>query len=570
MGEMPANSTGARSRWDRLDLILLLAVLGVAGALRSWKFSELGLDHFDVGGYAMSALALATGDLSDLYPLQRLLSPPLWFVLAGLVMKLSPASGDAAMLGLVVAIGALSCGLLYVVGRRWLGRLAGLSAATLLALSDFHIGLSRSALTDVLFTFLLIAALGLYAEAENRESFGWALLAGVATGLAWNTKYHGWLAGAIAGTALLPHLLKADWARFRRGLLRVVVAAAVATALYLPWVAWVENQDGGYAYLASYQSNYLDAANLLSNIKRHYYFQAYLSGWPSLLAVPLALVVGFAWRRRLDAVALGWLAASVLVGHAFGLTVLAGMLAVAGGLALARRRDPGVWTLLAYALVFSVLSPLYKPYARLLLPWVGAIFLLAGAGIAALINSRDTASTRGPSGRFQLAGAAALCGVAVAGLLLMTPPPRGATYRASNGLSRAAEALLPRIDTERPVVVLGEPAVVYYLRRAGIEARHIRLPDGIYHHYREGDELQAVVGRYSRHRLLSWAEGHPGALTPVATAEARGIGDMRLLDDFGPWNAADFDTGTRPEYDLDLFRLKAPPPPDQLPGLPVN
>jgi 4-amino-4-deoxy-L-arabinose transferase-like glycosyltransferase len=70
-------------------------------------------------------------------------------------------------------------------------------AALGLALSDFLVLYSRTALTDVLFVTLFVTALAAFTLAETRKSTWWAVLAGAATGLAWNTKYHGWLAAAI-------------------------------------------------------------------------------------------------------------------------------------------------------------------------------------------------------------------------------------------------------------------------------------------------------------------------------------------------------------------------------------
>ena len=90
----------------------------------------------------MSAQALAAGLPDGLYPLQHYLSPPVFFVLGGLLMALFGTS-DYVMLCLSAGFGTLTAPLVFLLGRQWNGRAAGASAGLLVALSGFHVTFSR-------------------------------------------------------------------------------------------------------------------------------------------------------------------------------------------------------------------------------------------------------------------------------------------------------------------------------------------------------------------------------------------------------------------------------------------
>ena len=80
--------------------------------------------------------------------------------------------------------------LCWWTAREWFGKSAGVAAAVLCALSDYHAAFSRTSLTDVFmgFWFLLAVYLAWLALVENRKLI--ALAAGAATGIAWCTKYN--------------------------------------------------------------------------------------------------------------------------------------------------------------------------------------------------------------------------------------------------------------------------------------------------------------------------------------------------------------------------------------------
>jgi 4-amino-4-deoxy-L-arabinose transferase-like glycosyltransferase len=542
---------GARLRWD--VVLLALATL----VLRVIVFDRLGVDHFDEGGYAMSAAAIAAGEAPrGLYPLLHFLSPPLFFGAGAALMALFGTTSASTLFGLSVAAGVATVVAVYLVGRRWFGRAAGGAAALAVALSDFHILYSRAGLTDALFVALFVMALGAFARAEDRRSLGAAALAGLLTGLAWNTKYHGWLAGAVAVAALLPAFAAAA-PRDRRSLvLRLVIAGAVALALYVPWVLYVDGQPGGYSRLTAEHASYLKPASLVQNTLAQLRAQLYLEGWTARLA-PLALVgwiaVVHASARR--AGTLVWAASLTILTLALGATAVLGMLAIGGAIILVKRhgwRWTPHWFALAFFGVFTLLTPLYTPYPRLLLPWLAAAALLAGVTVEWLVL------TEFPS-RVRIAALATVALVTVVLLATRGVTPAAVPWRPRDQLRVGAEEVNRLAGGSEPIVVLGEPGVVFYLRRLGREAWHVDRPDDALRYVTSGMPFYFVGGLYSRRikgprSLAAWMEQHPEGVA-AGIAHVGDMSDVRLLDDFSPNGARRFRREARDDYDLRVYRV---------------
>ena len=544
--------------WGWPDTILVFLLLLVAAGLRFWAYGRLGIDHYDEGGYAMSATAVYEWRADWLYPLQHLLSPPLFFFLSGLGMKLFGAPTDIALMLTSSVAGTLTVGVVYMLVRGTYSREAGLVAGILIALADFHISFSRAGLTDITFCLFFLLALMAYIKAEKQESYTWAIVAGILTGLAWNTKYHGWLAGVIAGAALLPYLLQRDWYRFRTGFTRVLTAALIATAMYIPWVLYVETQEGGYLYLAEYQSNYLQPANVLQNIISHVRFQYYLDGWSGMLAPLLGLVAVAIYSRRFNGLVYILGAVLLLAGVVLGESIVVLLLAIVGLVTLLQSRPAYAQSvLIAFFLVFAFLSPLYMPYARLLLPLMCASYILGGIGLVSLVQNKTPFQRVFPAG-FQIFTAS----VSVVALLLVMIfagiPARGHTYLPGTGFVTAVEEIIPYIPENSDVMVIGEPPAVFYLRTHGYNAIHLDKPEDMLIYFRPGTHLYLACGRYACRYLDDWPVKFPGAVTEIASGSADAISDIRLFDDMSPWEASRWSMGNHRDYDLHLFRLTVP------------
>ena len=72
----------SKARIYKIELALLIILLLLGFTLRIWNISSVGLDHFDEGVYAFSALGLTDSNQPHrLYPGQTKISPPVFFSL---------------------------------------------------------------------------------------------------------------------------------------------------------------------------------------------------------------------------------------------------------------------------------------------------------------------------------------------------------------------------------------------------------------------------------------------------------------------------------------------------------
>jgi 4-amino-4-deoxy-L-arabinose transferase-like glycosyltransferase len=549
--------------------VLLAAVVVLAGVARLWAIGNTGLDHFDSGGYALSALAVFKGDVPEgFFSDQILLSPPFFFGASGLIMWALHTSSDKVLIGLSTLMGILTIPLVYLVTYRSFGRAAAAVTSIMLALSDFHILFSRSALTDVMFAFWFLLALWLYSEADVRESMKLAVAAGLATGLAWNTKYHGWLAGVVAFMALLPLLRTSSLRRFLEGFIRLVVAAAVATATYVPWFWYVNQQPGGYESLALNHAHHLRPLRALHHVAVHFQAQVYLDGWLGRLAPALALaIVAIVYantRESRRSLLVRWLPVFLVLGVVLGEVVFAALLAVGSLGVLVRRGGTHRWIVLAFALLFTLLTPLYIPYTRLLLPWVVAIFMLAGLAVSELAKNPTQGAFGGPSRVRRISWAAGIMAL-LALCLVIRPPWRSAsTFRASDEFRIATAQVAELIPPGSTAPVWGEPAVVFYLTQLGRNAWHIDRPADLYDRLDPGSVAYLVTGIYSGRipgveGLRGWLEDSRGAaIEEVGRARVRSVSDERLLNDFRPAEARQFIQEPGDDYDLVVYRVVIP------------
>lgn len=555
---MPDQTAGAapvtrgldRRGWSDL-LILTIA----AAALRLIGMSHLGIDHFDEGEYAMSATALATGTGSAaMYPLQHLHSPPLFFGLAAALMRIS-GTGLGSLFGISIAAGVGTVILVYGAAYQWFGRAAAGAAALAVAVSDFHILYSRAALADVLFADLLLLAVTLFAAADDRHDMRTAALAGLVTGLAWNTKYHGWLAIVVSAVAILSRAIAGDGRALRPAIARLGLGAAVAVAVYLPWFLYIVTQEGGYARLVAEQARFLQPTHVIQNVVADVRNLRYLEGWSTRLG-GVALVGWIALvhpkARRADSL---WVALLLLLaGLTVGTTVSLGVISVTTAFLMVRRKRlrPPLWYPVALLAVLTVLTPFYWPYPRLLLPLFIASVPIAGGALSGVLGEDLLPQERKAVFVTMLALSLFLAGGVVA--------PAAFPWTPRNSLAIASKELNRLASLPDPIIVVAEPPVVYYLRRTGRVAWHADLPDDAMRYVKTSEPYYLVGGIYTRSRmrgagsLPAWLERHPEA-TRVGFARVNDMSDVRLFDDFVPQGAHRFREEGRGDYDLLVYRV---------------
>ena len=492
-----------------------LAVVGcvlLAGViLRVANLSQAAIEHFDEGVYA-SNLWCVTGE----YPMRHLYAPPLLPALVEMSCLLFGAT-HWGTLAVSLLAGCATVASVWWIARQWFGAAAGVAAATLAGFSDFHAAFSRSALTDVLLLFWLLWAVYFLERSWRFENARHVVLAGITTGLAWWTKYNGWLPLAIGLTAL-PLWLTADRKERSQIVGRVGLWVAVAMiAACVTWPLWASLRAvGGYAAVAENHRKYVVGfAGWPASLARQTANLRHFDGWLTCGGAALAVIVASARRRSLFT----WAFAATLLASAawFGASVVFAVSSVAGigatVVALRRRgseRDDSVAILNAPSPRYSgeragvrglrdaekpltpalsqstgrgshrwipawdslihlhwlpvclvavwfgsmfVATPMYSPYARLTLPWLAAAWFGTALAIGAFVRWQPAAEL----GRQKGIAIAGLCAALVATALAAPrlTAQQIPAWQSRTGLESIAHQIARRIElTNNPSRVI--------------------------------------------------------------------------------------------------------------------
>jgi len=502
--------------YTRRELVLLGVVLAAGVAARVWAVSRSAVEHFDEGVYASNVYF---GDPDYAYPLQRYYAPPLLPALieAGMIAGLPP--NLAAMLPSFLA-GCGTIAALWWFGRSWFGPEVGLAAAALVALNDYHITFSATALTDVLLGLWLVLAVDAIgrslvgerpgvsrpiapagdkrgrererhreadASRSPRGDYRWAIVAGIYTGLAWWTKYNGWLPLAIEAAALpvLWLLLRPPARQLQSWLGCCAITAVVAAAVWSRYYFSLQSH-GGYGPIAANHAKYVvGLAGWFQSAARQIGQQYSFGQWQTAAGVVLAFALPTLLQRRawrdwvwrlvagLGVAIAGLCLFSVLVvsvGAAIGLLRFLVALHRTPKLDDAwNRRAIGFCLVAAWWSGMLVATPLYHPYPRLALPlmlaaWLG---LAINTGDVVIETEQDFYETR--LGKFW----SGLSLLVVAGMLLvfalfMHRRELPSDRRGVQHIAQQIHASDPA-SRQRVVYVYGEPALFFQLRAAGEE-----------------------------------------------------------------------------------------------------
>lgn len=547
--------------WSPLLLIFVAALL-----LRAWQPGHLGLGHYDEGAYAISATGVANGSEGNLFPEQIKFSPPVYFGTVGVITRVLDVPSHRVGLWFNVVIGSLLAVATAAVGIRWFGVAAGTAAGVLTALDPLGIMLSRSGLTDPTFALFFVLGLAATVEALRRPGARTVLLAGALTGLAWNTKYHGWFVLLIAAGAYLVRRVRpapaAEPLAVVAAARRVAGVAAVAAMLYLPWAIYMRGAsgEGGLRGIVTYYAS-LIGAGWLEAAGRHVAMQGYLDGPAVRLAVPLSLAAVVVLRRnrpqwnRLGVVAALVILATLAAGGIGAVLVMAGV-----GLATwwRERFDWPQAIVVTWLGLWLVAAPFYHPYARLLLPMFVGVALAAGKGIAVAVRWMGApAHQPGP-----VAVGAVSTMIALAAVLAVAPiGHRGAAnpWHDDRGTARAAGQLHELIPADARLIVIGEPSLAHHLGLLGRDVPamlvDVRDVDTV------ATEMWLAAGVYARRApVLRDAITGFGSRVDSLGAVPLDPGDLRLLDDFRAARAREWRQHPDAEFDVVLYRVRASAP----------
>jgi 4-amino-4-deoxy-L-arabinose transferase-like glycosyltransferase len=477
---------------SRSEVAWILSLTAVALLLRWSEIGRVALSHFDEGVYMLWGLA---GD----YPAKAYFAPPL---LPGLIRIVCGILGpDEIWARMSVGLfGAASIPILWLVSRRWFGPAAAAAAASLATFSEYHIAFCRLVLTDVPFTFWFIASIALAYEslrqctATPRQSSAWrifvTLAAGTAAGAALNTKYNGSLALIVPAFALGCELTLrtgipvAD--RFRH-VRQLLIIAAIAALLYAPWF-WAVHSTVGYGDLLRHHRGYSSTieqwpANLMAMLSNAWY----LNRGMGAIGASIGMLSGFACSRaRMSATILVVVAAA---GYLLddGVGWMLGPLGLLYG--IRNRNSSAIWCAVWLG-ILVLITPMYRPYARLMLPLIAGGWLAFGALVQCVVGMASVADPREMRFTWVLAWLALVVGAAI-------------SYSVHGRSDRSPSDGEPslRIASERLFRLLPEPHRV---------AAFVRPPALFYARVYAGDRVIGPLNPSDSDALRSWLDEPTG------------------------------------------------------------
>ncbi len=500
--------TTAEWRWLALAVIL-------GAAVRLMYLDRVAVEHFDEGVYAANVWFGAEEGYQ--YPLRQFYAPPLlpalieWcYVLWGMT-GMSPPTWLPMVPSLLCGIATIPSA--WWIARRWFGPAAGYAAMWLVALNEFHAAYSRTALTDVPVTLAILWAVFAAWRLLLNPTIKAGLLTGGLTAIAWWLKYSGWLPLAIliVGGTVFQCLVRPDERRWKAWGIATAVAVLTAGVLWLPVLSDCQ-AVGGYSAVAANHRGYIMGwshwwANFVTQADN---FATYAEHQFLVWYIAALLPVGYALARtvygQFIVLLLFILAASFTDAYSGGwwyATILVGLGGIGWAIRCWQRATLTVPQIAGCALASSwycglmLMTPLYQPYPRLVLPWWMATLLLVAWSVQQLdswLRGKLAIQTESPTigfpnevdldwgnrlgvepawrTRFEVTGPLLVCVIvfALGASVLMAEP---VTWEYRTWYSSAAADIASEID-EQPntaiAQVYGMPPVVLALRERGIAA----------------------------------------------------------------------------------------------------
>jgi hypothetical protein len=202
--------------------------------------------------------------------------------------------------------------------------------------------------------------------------------------------------------------------------------------------------------------------------------------------------------------------------------------------------------------VWFFTTPLYHPYARLLLPFILTTYLIAGFWMATLMRESES-----PAARDLRPALAAGIGVVIVLVVALAWPRTSDPWRPSRSTPDAVAAMNSIIPTGSRVIVIGEPEVAFYFHLARRPAFE-RADDPVTW---QGIQTPVfmVAGVYAKRAtvLREGLEKLGARLVPLGKYPVE-PNDLRLLDDFSPQGARTYREHPDDTFELTLYKLGQP------------
>ncbi|MCA9082897.1 MAG: glycosyltransferase family 39 protein [Planctomycetaceae bacterium] len=265
-----------------MTITLLLAV-----ALRARETDRLAIEHFDEGVYASSTWY--DPSFGEPYPMRHLYAPPLLPSLIRLASSIMPSVGPFVP---SIVAGCVTVFVMWWLARILFGQAAGLCMASIVAFSDYHILFSRMALTDAVVLVFITASVAVAVTGLQQRSVRRMFLAGVLTGLAWWTKYTGWLPIAIvvSGSVFWWTIGGRRGIRIQKLLMLLLVFAAAGGLVWLPWFLMLKSAGGYSAVAANHSGYFFGTSGWQSRLASQIYFHLNMDSWLGAWGVGLGIL----------------------------------------------------------------------------------------------------------------------------------------------------------------------------------------------------------------------------------------------------------------------------------------
>jgi hypothetical protein len=305
------------------------------------------------------------------------------------------------------------------------------------------------------------------------------------TGLAWWTKYNGWLplaVGLAGGTAWQLFRPRSD-RQFLTLCKRWLLVAACAFLIWSPVLIGLQ-KHGGYAAVAANHRQYVGGLNGWgpAALRQLEHAGLYDNWW----GVPFERGVGDIQNGNVSPLPFyATLHPILLKTLVLVAPIIVALVAVAGclvwiAISRATPADGSGWLLFAWIGGLTVATPFYHPYPRLILPWLMTVWLGVGLAIQLLVNTGRLGTRSFDSAR---AWQASWCEACLAIWLVIFTAVRCQMgtehcWQDRSDLARKMEAIATQIkkvtsaagfpEDEAIAYVYGEPAIVFALKSSGL------------------------------------------------------------------------------------------------------